>query len=107
MPHGTKMLDQPRSLVDSFFFWVGAFCTLVVLCVVCSCCVLAPISRRWRERRADKDSRAGGPGAGQRKGDAAQLEHRDRHKVIQQTAAQPRTRAARRNDPPSRVPVLW
>lgn len=39
-----------------WFLWVGAFCVIVVICGLCSCYVVAPAFRIWRERQETYDN---------------------------------------------------
>lgn len=45
-----------RRGVSSNFLWVGAFCVFVLVCGLCSCCVLTPLIRCYREARSSSRS---------------------------------------------------
>lgn len=42
----------PPPMSRSFFFWIGAFCVLVVVLGLCSCYVVTPLFRWYRARHA-------------------------------------------------------
>ncbi|CAN0066253.1 unnamed protein product [Scytosiphon promiscuus] len=60
-------LEKLHCTEHGWFLWVGAFCVLVVICGICSCYVVAPALRLWRERQEEKeDQKLGGLAARQR-----------------------------------------